>query len=120
MPSRADRRRQERQARKQRTVELPEGMLLRADVLTPQGVEEVTNWRTLPAKRPGVHRWACFLSHYMTPEQAEAFVNRTESSPVRLDASSIMYAGVGCVDCERAYQEAVGSPCPAGDEWPES
>lgn len=116
--NRHERRRQERARRK--TITVPDGKLVRAEVLTPQGVEEVTNWRKIPAKRPGVHRWICAISHYFTDEQAEAFEGRTESSPVLLDASNIMYAGVGCVDCEQPYDVVHDRPCPAGDEWTEN
>ena len=115
--NRSERRRQERDDRKRRTIEIPDGRLLRADVLTPQGVEEVTNWRQLPAKQPGVHRWVCVVSHFLSDEQAEAFEERTPGNPVLLDASSVMYAGTGCVDCDQPYGEVVGKKCPAGDEW---
>lgn len=115
--NRSERRRQERADRKRRTVTFPDGQLIRADVLTPQGVEEVTNLRTIPAKRDGVHRWMCTVAHYFTDEQAEAFDGRSESAPVRLDASNIMFVALGCVDCERLYTDAAGTPCTAGDEW---
>lgn len=116
--NRRERRAQERKDRSRRTVTVPDGKLIRADVLTPQGVvEEVTNYRKIPAKREGVHRWIVAMSHYMTPEQAEAFDGRSESSPVLLDASSVMSASLGCIDCEGEYRQVVGRPCTAGDEW---
>lgn len=99
-------------------MRLPHGQVVHAEVLTPLGrVEEVSNWRQLPAKRSGVHRWVCMVSHYFTDEQAEAFAGRTPENPVLLDASNIMYAGLGCVDCETPYELCAGSPCPAGDTW---
>lgn len=93
---------------------------MRAEVLTPTGqVAEVTNWRQLPAKVDGVHRWQAFVTHYLTPEQAEAFARRGAPGrgPVLLDASNVSFAAVGCVDCEGEYDEVAGVPCPAGDEW---
>ncbi len=117
--NRAERRRQEREERRRQTIRVPDGKLIRADVLTPQGVQEVTNWRTIPAKRTGVHRWMATVAHYFTDEQAEAFAGRTESTPVLLDSSNIMFVGIGCVDCEGEYRTVVGTPCPAGDEWKE-
>lgn len=111
--SRRDRRRQGE--RGPRTVEIPDGMTLQAQVLTAQGVEEVTTFRTLAAKRVGVHRWVATVAHCLSPEQAEAFVGG--GSLVLLDTSNIMFAGCGCIDCEGQYQRVHSSPCPAGDEW---
>lgn len=116
--NRRERRQQERADRRRRTVELPEGMMVRADVLTSLGeTQEVTNWRQIPAKRQGVHRWIVAVTHYLSPEEAEAFDGRSPGSPVTLGAASVMFAGLGCVDCEGEYRTAAGSPCPAGDEW---
>lgn len=115
--NRRDRRAQERRDRSRRTITVPDGKLIRADVLTPQGVQEVTNYRKIPAKQVGVHRWICAVSHYFTPEQADSFANRIEASPVLLDASNLMSASVGCIDCEGEYHQVVGQPCTAGDEW---
>lgn len=115
--NRQQRRQQQREQRRRSTIQVPDGKLVRAEILTPGGVEEVTNWRQIPAKREGVHRWVCTVSHYMTPEQAEAFAGRDESAPVLLDASNIMFAGLGCIDCEGVYEAVLATPCPAGDEW---
>lgn len=116
--NRRERRQAERDNRRRQSITVPmDGRLIRADVLTPQGVEEVTNYRKIPAKRPGVHRWICVVSHYMSDEQADAFTHRSESSPVLLDSTNLMAADVGCVDCEQPYREVQDKPCPAGDEW---
>lgn len=99
-------------------MRVPAGKMVRAEILTRTGeIAEVTNWRKVPAKQPGVHRWQVAMAHYMTPEQAAAFDGRSESSPVLLDASSVMFAGLGCIDCEQEYRDVVDQPCPAGDEW---
>lgn len=115
--NRSERRRQEREHRRRQTITVPDGKLVRADILTPQGVQEVTNYRKIPAKQQGVHRWICAVSHYFSPEQAESFAGRSESSPVLLDASNLMSAAVGCIDCEAEYHAVKDLPCPAGDEW---
>lgn len=118
MSNRQERRAAARGRGNPHTVHVPDGKLIRAEVLTRTGeVAEVTNWRQLPAKVPGVHRWQVAMAHYMTPEQAAAWDGRSPSSPVLLDASSVMFAGLGCTDCEQEYRDAVGRPCPAGDEW---
>lgn len=115
--NRSDRRAAERSDRARRTLEVPDGKLVSAQVLTPSGVQQISNWREPPAKKPGVHRWVAAVSHYLSPEQAENFAGASDSMPFLLDASSVMFVGVGCIDCEGPYQLAVGTPCPAGDEW---
>lgn len=114
--NRAQRRREEREAARRRTIEVPDGTLVSAHVLTGLGrVEEVTNYKAMPAKRPGVHRWQAFIVHSLGEEQAEAWAKG--GGQVLLDPSTIVTAMLGCIDCEGTYEETAGRPCPAGDEW---
>lgn len=114
--SRAERRRQERARAKGRTINVPDGTLVRAQVLTGTGqVEEVTNYRELPAKRPGHHRWVVAIAHVLGDEQAEAW--QEGGGQVLLDPSSVLSASLGCFDCELAYADVKGRPCAAGDTW---
>lgn len=71
--------------------------------------------RGLPTKDPGRHRWVATVAYFLSPGQARAAM--TPGNRVLMDGSNMLTYGVGCWDCEQVYDEAIGKPCPAGDEW---
>lgn len=111
-------RQQRRQRRDPHGVKVPDGTLLHASVLRPSGeVAEVTNFRQLPDKVPGVHRWQVFITHYLDEDEAAKFAGRTPSAPVLLGVDSVSFCAIGCIDCEVTYDQGIGHPCRARDEW---
>lgn len=68
----------------------------------------------MPDKVPGRHRWIATAAWTLTDTEAAA---AREGVTTLLTHRGLVQFGVGCVDCERTYAQAVTDPCPAGDEW---
>lgn len=70
----------------------------------------------LPPKEPGRHRWVAVASYTLTDDEAAGAAGTT----VVLDTSRLFApVQVGCLDCERRFQDARTEPCEADDEWTE-
>lgn len=65
---------------------------------------------SLPAKIGGQHRWIAIASYVVTPGQAAASAGGAE---VTLKPSMLWDLGIGCIDCERTYEEAKSTRCDA-------
>lgn len=67
---------------------------------------ETIQMRDLPPKRWRVHRWVAIASFILSDEQAEA--SRHPGGKAAMDGSNLWSLSVGCIDCEKTYDEAAG------------
>ena len=112
--NRAERRRNERAARRHRPVIIGEGMV--AASIGETFSADVERVAELPPKREGQHRWVAAASYVL--DMPDRLIG-DEGTRKLLGPERLMYLGVGCWDCERAWGEVNGQPCPA-EAAPES
>jgi hypothetical protein len=67
----------------------------------------------MPVKRNGQHRWVAMACYTLSEADAAAM----DEKAVTLGPERLVSFHVGCYDCERPYEQAVGAPCESGDEW---
>lgn len=93
---------------KQRKFEGDDGLELSG---SGQRMDTADAHGTLPDKKKGVHRW--IVSTAYSVSDPEAVIKHS----VMLDVENLLYAALGCVDCEMPYETINGTKCRAGDTW---
>lgn len=68
----------------------------------------------MPVKEPRRHRWCTIATFTLTDQEAAA---AAEGMKVVSGPANLVSYHIGCIDCEKEYEEARLHPCPAGDEW---
>ncbi len=104
--NRQARRKAERAAARRPRVDLETGTV--AEPLGHHFAPEAV--AAIPPKVPGRHRWILSSGYTVTDsEAAEAHEGRRK---VLMGPASLISFGIGCLDCEQIYAEAVVEPCP--------